>query len=151
MRYGIIAVLGLLTGCESMPRGEIYWQGAHAIDVMQTLSIADDPCYREEDRITKRIIGEQPSREKVLYWGVGKAVGHYWTSRFLDQHAPGWVQPVFQVLTTGHLAVTINRNYDLGIQPWGDNDHSKTPDGYPCNNPQYQAPEYDPFLGDPVR
>lgn len=59
MRWIIIGVVVLLCGCESMPRGEMYFQGMHAVDVLQTINgPAEDDCYEEGDPLTKRLIGE---------------------------------------------------------------------------------------------
>ena len=58
-----IAGSALLSGgCQSLnlSNEEIAWQTLHAVDVAQTLSAAEDPCYVEAAYFTRQLIGEQP-------------------------------------------------------------------------------------------
>lgn len=111
-------------GCQSLDlsREEITWQSLHAIDIAQTLSAAQDPCYVEDAYITKRLIGKQPSQGEVLVWGVGMAVGHAWVSNLLEQrNAPGWVQKTWSYATITGTGLAIATNHSEGIRVLGDN------------------------------
>lgn len=120
-----LAVTGcvlLLGGCQSMDREERTWQMLHAMDVAQTLNAANDPCYKEDAWLTKRLIGEQPSDGQVLAWGVGTAVIHAWVSgRLEDRGAPRWVQKVWELGTLGHTSYAIGSNHEAGVRPFGSN------------------------------
>lgn len=120
-----VAVAGcvlLLGGCQSMDREEMTWQMLHAMDVAQTLNAANDPCYKEDAWLTKRLIGEQPSDSEVLAWGVGTAVIHAWVSGSLeDRGAPRWVQKLWELGTLGHTSYAIGSNHEAGVRPFGSN------------------------------
>ncbi|MEQ9005182.1 MAG: hypothetical protein RIE74_16610 [Pseudomonadales bacterium] len=118
----LLAVLGLLGGCQTMDNQELAWQALHAVDVAQTLNAAGDPCYREEAWLTKRLIGEQPNDAEVVAWGVATAVVHAWVSYNLEEHgAPRWLQKVWDLGTLGHTTYAIISNHDAGVRPFGDN------------------------------
>lgn len=120
-----LAVAGcglLLGGCQSMDRQEMTWQTLHAMDVAQTLNAANDPCYKEDAWLTKRLIGEQPSDGQVLAWGVGTAAVHAWVSGALENRgAPRWVQKVWELGTLGHTTYAIGSNHEAGVRPFGSN------------------------------
>jgi hypothetical protein len=125
-RFVPIALLMTLLagGCQSMrmDQEELTWQALHAVDVAQTLNAANDPCYREEDWLTKRMIGEQPSDGSVLLWGVGTAVLHKVVGDYLDRRdAPGWVQKMWDYGSISHKGLTVMSNHSNGVRPWGDN------------------------------
>lgn len=118
----LLAVQGLLGGCQTMDNQELAWQALHAVDVAQTLNAAGDPCYREEAWLTKRLIGEQPNDAEVVAWGVATAVVHAWVSYNLEEHgAPRWLQKVWDLGTLGHTTYAISSNHDAGVRPFGDN------------------------------
>jgi hypothetical protein len=111
-------------GCQSLElsREEIAWQSLHAVDVAQTLSAAQDPCYVEDAYITKRLIGEQPSTGEVLLWGAGVAVGHAFVTSLLEKHqAPGWVQKTWSYATITSTGIAIASNHAEGVRVFGDN------------------------------
>lgn len=63
----LVCLIFLIAGCETMPRGEIYFQGLHAVDVLQTLNgPARDACFKETAPVTRRLIGDKPSEGQVL-------------------------------------------------------------------------------------
>lgn len=100
MAIGLIVVM--MTGCASFSErdainvGEGAWQGALLVDGLQTIhGPAQDPCYFEEDPITRRVIGRKPSEAgvvalfsvySVLHFGIRQALldtGHeHWASAF---------------------------------------------------------------------
>ncbi len=115
----------LSAGCQSLELSneEIAWQTLHAVDIAQTLSAAQDPCYVEDAYITKRLIGSQPSTGEVLLWGAGMAVGHAFVSNFLEQrNAPQWVQKTWSYATITSTGIAIASNHSEGVRVFGDNE-----------------------------
>ncbi len=115
----------LSAGCQSLELSseEITWQTMHAIDVAQTLSAAQDPCYVEDAYVTRQLIGRQPSTGEVLLWGAGMAVGHAWVTRVLDRHdAPGWVQKAWSYATITGTGIAIANNHAEGVRIFGGNE-----------------------------
>ncbi len=111
-------------GCQSLSLSneEITWQTLHAIDVAQTLSAAQDPCYVEDALITRQLIGSQPSTGEVLLWGAGMAVGHAWISNMLERgEAPVWVQKTWSYATITSTGIAIASNHSEGVRILGDN------------------------------
>lgn len=109
----------LLAGCASMNGMERAWQISHAVDGLQTLSIARDDCYEEQAWLTRRLIGSRPSEGEVVAWWAGMAVGHAWVSRRLEDH-PRW-QAVWQSITLVHSVDTVMSNHRVGLRVDGDN------------------------------
>lgn len=112
-------------GCQTfeLSNEEIAWQTLHAVDIAQTLSAAQDPCYVEDAYLTKRLIGEQPSTGEVLLWGAGMAVGHAWVTNLLERHeAPRWVQKTWSYATITSTGVAIASNHSEGVRVFGDNE-----------------------------
>lgn len=79
-----ILAITLCSGCASTARWvednpeEAAWQALHVVDVLQTASGAGDSwCYEEVDKMTRLIIGERPTKDRVYKWGVASAVAHY--------------------------------------------------------------------------
>jgi hypothetical protein len=121
----IVAMAMVASGCESLDRRELVWQGLHAVDVAQTLNAAGDPCYKETAWLTAKIIGEQPSDAEVLAWGVGTAVVHMLIANELERRdAPRWLQATWSIGTIVSTGYTVVDNHRNGVRPWGDNlDH----------------------------
>ncbi len=114
----------LSAGCQSLEfsADEITWQSLHAIDIAQTLSAAQDPCYVEDAYVTRKLIGEQPSQGEVLLWGAGMAVGHVWVSNLLERHdAPKWVRKTWSYATITGTGLAIATNHAEGVRVFGDN------------------------------
>ena len=115
----------LSAGCQSLDLSgeEITWQTLHAIDVAQTLSAADDPCYVEDAPVTRSIIGSQPSQGEVLLWGAGMAVGHAWVTGLLERHAaPMWLQKTWSYATITGTGIAIASNHAEGVRVFGHNE-----------------------------
>jgi hypothetical protein len=118
-----LAAAAILAGCASMSPAERAWQSLHILDVAQTLNgPASDPCYRELAPDTRFLIGERPHRDEVLAWGVAAAVVHHVAFRWIDrQDWPQGVKVALRSLDLGYKGVTVGRNHEAGIRPWGDN------------------------------
>jgi hypothetical protein len=117
-----VACIVLICGCANLDRREVTWQVLHAVDVAQTLNAAGDPCYRESNWATRRLIGSQPSDAEVIAWGAGSALLHWAVTEWLRaRDAPTWVQRTWGVVTIGAAAYTVAHNHREGIRPWGDN------------------------------
>lgn len=120
----LVAAVAFGGGCESLGLSgeEITWQTLHAVDVAQTISAADDPCYVEDALITRQIIGSQPNTGEVLLWGAGLAVGHAWISHTLERHhAPMWLRRTWSFATITGTGIAIASNHTAGIRVVGDN------------------------------
>lgn len=115
----------LCAGCQSLELSneEIAWQTLHAVDIAQTLSAAQDPCYVEDAYVTRRLIGSQPSSGEVLLWGAGMAVGHAFVTNMLEKHhAPRWVQKTWSYATITGTGIAIASNHAEGVRVFGDNE-----------------------------
>lgn len=122
--FAALLLAGSLTsaGCQSLTSEEITWQSLHAIDVAQTLSAAQDPCYVEDAYLTRKLIGAQPSTAEVLAWGAGMAVGHAWISRVLEQRdAPSWVRKTWSYATITGTGLAVATNHAEGVRAFGSN------------------------------
>ena len=114
----------LSAGCQSLEfsNEEIAWQTLHAVDIAQTLSAAQDPCYVEDAYLTRQLIGSQPSTGEVLLWGAGVAVGHAFVTNLLEkQNAPRWVQKTWSYATITSTGIAIASNHSEGVRVFGDN------------------------------
>jgi uncharacterized membrane protein len=125
-KTSLILACGVLlsAGCQSLnlSNEEIAWQTMHAVDVAQTLSASQDPCYVEDAMVTRQLIGSQPSTGEVLLWGAGMAVGHAWITKTLERNdAPIWVQKTWSYVTITGTGIAIASNYSEGIRMFGDN------------------------------
>jgi len=110
--------------CSSIPNEEKVWMVVHAVDVAQTVQIARSSCFREDDPVTRALIGEDPSVGEAVVWGVAMAGLHLGVTRMLEAwEAPGWVQGTWQALTIGNSAYFVKQNADQGIDPWGTDCH----------------------------
>lgn len=129
MKYiHILLILLSLSGCSST-QTKTTWNGMHFTDVLQTAnSAADDPCYEEVNFITRKIIGEKPSRDKVYIWGALWAVGYHFTYDAVHgSKAPKWLKNTFDVLSVGGLAINIGNNYKNGVRIEGKNTSGDDP------------------------
>ena len=121
-----VAAVTLSAGCSSfeISKPEIAWQALHAIDVAQTINgPAKDPCFAE-GTVTRHLIGEQPSTEGVLAWGIGLSLVHYQVDRWLEKTGRD-KQPFWRIVRSidiGYKGYTVARNHDLGVRPFGAND-----------------------------
>lgn len=113
-------LVGLVLGCAGCASNlETTWQAVHLTDGLQTLSAARDACYDEEDPITRRIIGRQPSDGEVIAWWAGLAIAHAGVSHWLERW-PRW-QKAWQLVTIGNSAVIVARNHHNGVRIAGEN------------------------------
>jgi len=114
----------LSAGCQSFEFSgeELTWQTLHVVDVAQTLSAADDPCYVEDAYLTRQLIGSQPSQGEVLLWGAGMAVGHAWVTGLLEERgAPAWLRKTWSYATITGTGIAIASNHAEGVRVFGDN------------------------------
>lgn len=117
-----VSALAAASGCASSP-SEIAWQTLHVVDVAQTINgPARDDCYREA-HWPQYLIGEKPSTEAVIAWGVAVGAAHYALDRWLentgraDKTAWRWLRAIDLTYKT----YTVTRNHAIGVRPWGDN------------------------------
>jgi len=121
----IIALLMVLfSGCASMSSSERAWQAMHILDVAQTLNgpASGDPCWHEDGIPTKYLIGEQPTPEAVISWGVAYAVLHYYAGRWLDRSdLSDGVKTAIRSIDLGNTGYNVASNHAEGVRPFGDN------------------------------
>jgi len=78
-----------LSGCIQLSNKEKVWQGAHFVDLFQTLSVANHPeCFWEKDPMTRRLIGEHPKPRDVLLWAAITSVVHVFIWKGIDKKVP---------------------------------------------------------------
>lgn len=114
----VFPVAVLATGCTALEsRGEQAWLALHAIDAAQTYRIAEHPdCYREADPITKRIIGESPSRTQAATWAIGAAAFHVGVTELLLRNEHPKLAAAWQFITIGETASSVGNNFSIGIR-----------------------------------
>ena len=114
-----------LAGCQSagLSNEEIAWQSLHMMDIAQTISAANDPCYVEDAWLTQKLIGSQPNTGEVLLWGVGTAVAHAWISNVLEERgAPVWAQKTWSYATIASTGLAVGNNHSEGVRVFGGNE-----------------------------
>lgn len=120
--------LQYLTGCATyreMSPYEKAWQGLHVVDVAQTANAGPDPCFGENNWATRSVIGQHPSQGTVAVWGVASSLFHATIYNWVDSthKLPRWAKISVRVLDLGFKANTIIKNHDMGIRPFGENQH----------------------------
>ena len=120
----VIAALGL-GGCATyadMSKMEMAWQAAHLVDVAQTLSVGDDPCYFEANLQTSALIGEHPGTGEALVWGVASSVAHLYVGKWIDNsELPEWSKVALRAVDFGIKVDAVAHNYQIGIRIGGTN------------------------------
>jgi hypothetical protein len=146
------AILISLSGCASVERylgpgwedradsnpddkfvlAEGAWQTLNVLDSMQTIHIANAPeCYSEGNPVTRALVGEHPSKEKVIAVGIVYGLAHYGISKWLErkENEQGQTSGWRTLRITWHIAGLINkgfsttRNHSLGLRPLGSECH----------------------------
>lgn len=146
-RIAILLTLLMIGGCSSSPNiklgnfsshidlddwsmntDEKLYMAVHIVDVLQTLNHGKDPCYKENDYITKHLIGEQPSTTQIIGWGIAKGIVNHYGYQLIDNsNLPKWLKRTLKWTNTALHVNVINNNYQIGINLYGDNDHYKAP------------------------
>lgn len=100
-----------------MSTEEKLWQAAHIIDVLQTETYHREDCYVEANPITRRIIGKEPSTEKVLAWGAGAALWTHYGYQLIDNsNLPKWSKKTIKWVDVAYKYDTIYNNHQIGIR-----------------------------------
>lgn len=117
----LILILTLITGCASMSTEEKVWQSMHVIDVMQTYNgpASRPECFREADPFTKRIIGEHPSKESVVAWGIGSGLLFHWLAKKADESDNYYTKYGFYGFALLTKGITIGNNERIGMHFYG--------------------------------
>ncbi len=121
LRWLLVATLVLaawaMTGCTALRQPEeLAWQGMHVYDSLQTLDIVDDPCYAEGHAITRKLIGDNPSREAVAGWAIGSAVFHAGVSELLLKRDMRKTYRVWQAVTILDTGMSISDGISVGVR-----------------------------------
>lgn len=120
MKLTLVMFLFLLGGCVQFERTwstenrvlETSYQVIHAADLIQTLQIENHPGLRE----TNPLLGDHPTKGKILVWYMTTAYGHTFITDKLDEHAPKWVCRAWQSVTIGEAVNAVYGNYKLGLR-----------------------------------
>lgn len=134
-RFALLITVLLSFGCAtndmtSFRNTETAWQIAHLIDVGQTVAIAKNPdCYHEANIETATLLGSHPRERDVYKWGVGMAVFHFFTRKWVDDHLDEKVSIGLRSADLGFKTATIVNNHRLGLHI----------DGTSTNKPLYDA------------
>ena len=120
-RPTVIVSLLLAAGCASFGdlspetrAEEIAWQSLHAVDALQTLSIARDPeCFQET---TDPLLPRHPSQGAVVLWAAAASVLHFAVTDYLAKHTSATVVRLWQGVTIGTTSYWVVHNYAIGIR-----------------------------------
>ncbi len=118
----------LLSGCaafRTLPAEtraeEATWQSLHAVDSLQTLSIARDPdCFREST--VDPLIGKHPSQGVVVLWAVTASALHFLVTDWLAEHQHPALVRVWEGVTIVSTGYWVGHNNQVGIRPFGHNE-----------------------------
>lgn len=115
----LLLVLVLLNGCavyQDMSPQEKAWQALHLVDSAQTMNIVNNDCYDEGAFLTRKIIGEQPEKERVIAWAVGSSLLHAAVSKELDSgNYPKWMGVTWQSITLIDTGYSVYNNHGNGL------------------------------------
>lgn len=111
---------------------ETAWHGLNALDVAQSMHIANSPnCFREVGFPTAQLFGDRPSKEEFVISGLLYSVGHHVLSDWFadkerEQETPegkeAWRlgRTIFHILSVGVKAINVARNHSIGMRPFGE-------------------------------
>lgn len=121
-RTKLILLLCLaLWGCADMQhfnRGaESAFQVANLVDMAQTLhGPGDDSCYRENEPLTRLLIGSQPSSTAIVAHGVAYGLIHYGVTHWLESHGHEYWAAAWEAVTIADTGTAVAHNYTIGIR-----------------------------------
>lgn len=123
MRAIAVSILVLaLTGCMAFrDKREIAWQSLHAVDALNTDTLRDDPCLYESHPLTRRLIGDEPSRASVIAWGVGGAALHAGVSEMLIRGDHPRLLSIWQWVSIADSGISVAVGLERGARPVGRN------------------------------
>ena len=121
------AVIFLLLSCSNayaidmsnwkMSKTELAIHAIHIADVAQTHASTTNPVFCENDPITRKIIGEYPTKERVLLWGIGSAIANHYIISGIESSN---MNPVLKKsLTIGYFifkSVAVHENNRIGVR-----------------------------------
>lgn len=119
MKVSATALIALLlTGCTALESRESQaWLALHAVDTVQTFRIAGHPtCFKENDTITRSVIGSHPSDGEVAAWAVGSAALHLSVTEWLLRTDHPRIAKAWQYLRIGITASAVSQNHSIGIR-----------------------------------
>lgn len=141
-KLAIVALLGLqLTGCEVLNasfendttrKAEYTWLAMHAVDTMQTVTIARSPeCLREANSLAAAIYGsDHPSAGRVVATNLALAFVHAKVGAWLDERTEramfndtdtrgGWymARGMYYVVSFLGTGIAVGGNVTRGVKP----------------------------------
>lgn len=111
---------------------ESAWHALNAVDVMQSIHIANSPnCFREVGFPTAQLFGDHPSKEEFVVSGIIYSLGYRAISSWLETKEREQEDPdakdnwrtgriVWHALTLATKAFTVGRNHANGLRPFGE-------------------------------
>lgn len=116
MRYVMVVVLLLMTGCASnwSTRDtvlEAAWLGVHAVDAKQTANIQHTPDVEEGNVVTRHLIGSNPSSSDTYQIMATYALSHYLISAMLPPKYRVW----WQGGTLAASTIVVANNERMGL------------------------------------
>jgi hypothetical protein len=114
MILAVLLVLSVLTGCANMTTTEKIWYAEHVLDIGQTVEITKSPCHYENDPLTRRLIGENPTESDVYKWGVASGLAYWIISRAIDKYHPEY-KKYWDTITISLKTKTVINNEDIGL------------------------------------
>ena len=118
----ILGLLGIVMGgCTSWSRETQIEEGTYqvlsAIDTVQSTRAARDPsCYAESSFTTRAVIGEHPSPQAAIGWGVSRAGIHAAITGILEaEDADRWVRRAWQAIGIGVEGKVVRQNWVIGL------------------------------------
>ncbi len=135
VKHAAAPLVALLAGCAALQEGardksEWVYQGLHAVDFAQTVTIARRPQrYYEADPLTSRLIGRYPSERSVEAAWAGLSLAHLLVTGWLDREAEAtgsdWWRAakwVWQIASIGESAYCVHENFSEGLDLFGGRD-----------------------------
>lgn len=97
------------------------WQTVHLIDGLQTLAIARDDCYEEQNYLPRKIIGEHPDAGSVVLWWAGMAAIHWGIGEALDRAEMPRLAKGWRLASIGITSSFVISNHQEGLRVIGNN------------------------------
>ena len=104
MKYLLLTLL--LSSTVHADEADLVFYMQHAIDVAQTLQIARSDCHIEVGG-AGMFIGENPSTDAVIAWGIATAIGY----TMIKDKLPKWAK----YINISFKTFTVNQNHRIGL------------------------------------
>jgi hypothetical protein len=109
------------SGCAGWTREtkieESAYQTLSAIDIHQSVNVANDPAhFWENGYAASACIGQHPSSGSQIAWGVARSAIHLGVTQMLvTEQAPTWAMRAWQIVTIADEGHTVGLNFEHGL------------------------------------